>query len=182
MKRLVCMLGPAVPAAVMLAPVRHCGVSHRVAHLLWCPSEDCHTSVRRFTLVTSMSCTQLQNPSPSQQLLHALQVIAWVQQHAQTAVLLMSACMMWFRHVQAGWSGTLGPRPVCWLACPQLPGCFRQHHQHHRCGMAESSADGVCQSRRSSMHLWLPWGGSASGLPTEQHAGWGPDWLLQCLL
>ena len=34
------------------------------------------------------------------------------------------------------------------------------------------------------MHLLLPWGGSASGLPAqaEQHAGWRPVWLLQYLL
>ncbi len=49
---------------------------------------------------------------------------------------------------------------------------------------AEGSSDGIRLNRRSSMHLSLPWGGSAFGLPAqaEQHAGWRPDWLLHCLL
>ena len=40
MKHLVCMLGPAVPAAVMLAPVGHCRHSHHAAQLVLGPSEQ----------------------------------------------------------------------------------------------------------------------------------------------
>ena len=98
MKHLVCMLGPAVPAAVMLAPVGQCRQSHHAAQLVLCLSEGCHPVMCRSPLVTLMSSTQLQTASSSLQfpaLLHAVQFITWVQQHVQAAVVPASACMMW---------------------------------------------------------------------------------------